>query len=128
MSLSDIEKAAARQSSDRVVFEFDLPPEIAGTDDYIKKSVGMVKLKLSEETKCGERAGINVTALSYLFAKAALYEVDGRRLNKGEAEDDKVFDNCDPTIRQLILEAYADISTPSGGASKKFLASKKMKA
>ena len=122
-----IESAAARSKRSRVVYVYDLPEGIRGQDDYIKESVGLQKLELGEEVRAGERAGTNITALSFAFAKASLVEIDGRPLNKADGEDDVVFDRCDPAIRQLILEAYADMSTPPAGASKKFLASRRMK-
>jgi len=112
---------------DRVVFEYELPEELAGQDEYVKKSIGLVKLLMSEEITAAERAAGNQARLAYAWARFSLAEVDGRKLNKGEAEDETILENCDPAIRELILSAYADMSTASDGVSKKFLGSRKIK-
>jgi len=112
---------------DRAIYVFDLPDGIRGQDSFIKESVGLVKLELAEEIRAGDRAGANMASMAYNMAKIALVEIDGRPLNKADGEDDRVFDKCDPQIRQLIMEAHAELSTPMVGASKKFLASRRMK-
>ena len=111
----------------RPVFEYELPEEIAGADEYVKKSIGLVKLEMSEEIAASDRSAGNQARLAYSWARYALVEVDGRRLNKGEAEDETVLEHCDPQIRELILAAYADMSTTKDGVQKKFLASRKIK-
>jgi hypothetical protein len=112
---------------DRPVYEYDLPEEIAGQDEYVKKSIGLVKLEMSEEIQAAERANGNQARLAYSWARFSLVEVDGRKLNKGEGEDETVLEHCDPSIRELILSAYADMSTTKEGVTKKFLASRKVK-
>lgn len=113
---------------DRVVYEYELPEELADKDEYIKKSIGLIKLEMSEEIAASERAGGNQAKLAYAWARYALVEVDGRPLKKAEAEDEAVLEHTDPVIRELILEAYADMSSAKAGVSKKFLASRKIKA
>lgn len=112
---------------DRPVYEYELPEEIAGQDEYVKKSVGLVKLEMSQEIAASERAGGNQARLAYAWARSALVEVDGRRINKGEGEDESILEHCDPQIRELILSAYADMSTTKDGVTKKFLGSRKVK-
>lgn len=113
---------------DRVIYEYDLPEEMVGQDDFVKKSIGLVKLEMSEEIAAAERANGNQARLAYAWARYALWEVDGRRLNKAEAEDETILERTDPQIRELILAAYADVSTTKDGVSKKFLGSRKIKA
>ncbi len=122
-----IENAAAAINRTRPVYEFELPEELADQDPYIKKSIGLVKLTNSEEIRAGERAGINISAMGYNTAKLSLWEVDGRVLNRGNGEDETVFERTDPAIRNLIMEAYGDISQTTVGATKKFLKSRKTK-
>lgn len=115
------------QKRNRAVYEYELPEELAGQDQYVKKSIGLVKLEMSEEIAAAERASGNQARLAYAWARYALVEIDGRRLKKEEAEDETILEHCDPQIRALILEAYADMSTAKDGAQKKFLASRKIK-
>ncbi len=115
------------KADNRVVEEFELPDELQGMDEFVKKSIGLVKLKMSEEVAAGERAGSNQLKLAYNWARFALVEVDGRRLKKDEAEDEKILEHTDPTIRDLIVQAYAEISTAGTGVTKKFLKTRKQK-
>jgi hypothetical protein len=112
---------------DRPVFEYTLPDEMKGQDEYVKQSIGLVKLEMSEEIAASERANGNQAKLAYAWARFSLVEVDGRKLNKAEAEDETILEHCDPQIRELILSAYADMSTTEAGVTKKFLGSRKMK-
>jgi len=118
-----------QQTDSRPVFEYDLPAEmVALNDPHVKKSVGMVKLTMQEELACIERAEQNPAKLGYYFAQRSLVEVDGRRLDKSEAEDEKVLNQTDPIIRSLILDGYLDVSTSSKAVTKSFLGSRKIKA
>lgn len=95
--------------------------------DVIKESIGMRKLTLDEEMKAIQSsAGSNVKA-AYLSARMSLVEVDGRVLDKTVGEDESVITRTDQQVRELILSAYADISSVSEVTSKKFLASRKVK-
>jgi hypothetical protein len=129
-----------QKKPDKPVYEFSIVEETPpskdnphGTktrlveDDYIKSSFGLVKLDMDEEIQAAERAGKNGARLGYLMARTALVEVDGRRVNKAEGEDEKILRHCDPAIRELILEMYAEISSAPEGASKKVKASMKVK-
>lgn len=112
----------------RPIYEYTLPAEfVALEDDYVKKSIGLVKLDMDEEIKATANIKGNQARLAYNFALLALVEVDGRPVNKGEGEEETILRNTDPVIRELILTAYTDMSTASEGATKKFLASKKIK-
>lgn len=111
----------------RPVYVFDLPEELAGQDEHVKQSVGLVKLTLDEEMQALARAAGDSIKMAYYCARASLVEIDGRKLNKGEAEDESVLRHADPVIRQLIVAAYGEISTTSEENSKKFLASKRVK-
>lgn len=111
----------------RVVEEFELPEELQNVDEHVKKSIGLVKLKMSEEVAAGERAGSNQLKLAYNWARYALVEVDGRRIKKEDGEDETILEHTDPTIRDLIVQAYAEISTSGAGVTKKFLKTRRQK-
>src|SRR5262245_47211917 len=111
--MADPAMSIFKQPDHRPVYEYELPDELAGCDDFVKKSVGLSKLKMSEEIAASSNAGGNQTKLAYAWARAALVEVDGRRVDKSEGEDERILENTDPQIRELILSAYADMSTSS---------------
>lgn len=117
----------ARQREVRPVYEYTLPEGIAGVDELVKKSIGLVKLKMSEENLASDRAGQSATKLAYNLLRISLVEVDGRRISKPDMEDERILENCDPAIRSLMLEAYADMSTAENQVAKKFLGSRKIK-
>jgi hypothetical protein len=121
-------KAYEEQQAKRPIYVFDLPPEIVELNDsFIKKSVGLVKLTMREELAALDLAGGSAAKAGYYMVMAALVEVDGKLLNKGDGEDEKVLNGTDPAIRSLIVEAQTDL----GGAAKKsadtFLKSRKVK-
>jgi hypothetical protein len=125
--MEDIRTAAEGRNTQRAIYEYTLPEELQGQDNFIKKTIGLVKLKMSEEVKCAERSGSNQVKLSYLFLRDALVEVDGRKVNKGDGEDETILENCDAAVRSMLLEAYADMSTVENKQVKKFLGSRTIK-
>lgn len=120
-------QAVEARNNQRAIYEYTLPEELEGQDSLVTKSIGLVKLRMSEEVRCADRAGSNQVKLSYLFLRDALVEVDGRKVNKAEGEDEAILENCDAAIRSLLLEAYADMSTAEAKVTKKFLGSRKIK-
>lgn len=117
----------ARQSL-RPVFVFDLPPElIAVGDRYVQKSVGLVKLTMEEEQDCFSASGNSSAKAGYLLAMKAFVEVDDRKLNKGEAEDFSVMNLTDPQIRDLITDAYANLTQNTKVNKDLFLKSRRVK-
>lgn len=131
MSIEGALDIKRRSDADRIVYEYDLPDECVALDDkYIKKTIGMRKLKMSEEIAATERIKGNQSKLAFNFARYSLVEVDGRVINKSEGEDETILENVDPAIRELILTAFADMSSikdENGGVTKKFLASRRTK-
>lgn len=112
----------------RPIFEFSLKE--AGIEDengIVKETIGLVKLTMDEELDAMSRANGNAIKMAYNSAVASLVEVDGRPLNRAEAENETIFRNTDQVVRQLITQAYAEISTPAEAASKVFLKSRKVK-
>jgi hypothetical protein len=118
----------AAKKKERPVYEFTLPEELVDLqDEHIKISFGLVKLDMDEEILSTGHVRGNVSRLAYNFARYALVEVDGRKINKADGEDERILRETDPIMRAQILEAYANISTATEGASKKLMASRKIK-
>lgn len=124
-------KAYEEQQASRPIYVFDLPEDaVALSDKYIKKSVGLVKLTMREELEALDQAGGSANAgakAGYFMVLKALVEVDGRRINKGDGEDEIILNNTDPAIRSLIVEAQADLTGNTKKASADFLKSRKVK-
>lgn len=113
---------------DRPVYEYELPEELQKLNDkYVKKSIGLVQLKMSEEVSASNTAANNQTKMAYNFLRMALVEVDGRRIDKSIGEDETILENTDAVIRSLMVDAYADVGGASPATTKKFLASRKIK-
>lgn len=110
-----------------IVEEFELPDEIANKDSYIKKSIGLVKLKMSQEMRCAELAGQAGAKMGFLMARMALVEVDGRVVDRSIGEEETIMEHTDPMIRELVIAAYAEIATVEVVSAKKFLKSRKTK-
>lgn len=113
---------------DRPIYEFTLPEELVALDDeHIKVSFGLVKLDMDEEILATGHIKGNQARMAYNYARYALTEVDGRRINKADGEDEKILREIDPILRSEILQAYAEISTAEQGVSKKLMASRRIK-
>lgn len=117
----------ARKADNRPVHTFKLPEDLVGIDEYIKESIGLVKLRMSEEIKASEIAASNQTRLAYAMMRMALVEVDGRKVNRAEGEDETILENTDPAIRELLILAFTAIASSKGDQAKKFLASRETK-
>lgn len=120
-------QAQARAAA-RPIYLYDLPPElVALSDKQVKKTIGIVKLTMEEEQECIGAAGGNSAKAGYLLAMKALVEVDAKALNKGEAEDFSVMNNTDPQIRDLITDAYIDVSQNTKANKDLFIKSRRVK-
>lgn len=137
--MADLSAALAARAP-QTVFTYTLPedvrsetgellePGLAGVCPFVQKSFGFIKLKMSAEIASAEKANGNQGKLAYGYVQRALVEVDGRTLNKGDGEDERVMENCDPVIRDMLMTAYADMTTAPAGAAKKLLASRSVRA
>lgn len=116
------------KTDNRPVYEFELPEELTALDDpYVKKSFGLVKARMEDEIKATSGVNGNAGKMSYNLIKAALVEIDGRRLNRSEGEEETALNLMDPAIRSVIMDAYADLSTVEDSVAKKVKASRKIK-
>lgn len=116
------------QQARRPIYVFELPEEvIALNDTYVKKTVGLVKLTMREELAALDLAGGSSAKAGYFMVIKALVEVDGRSINKADAEDESILNYTDPVIRSLIVDAQTDISGNTKETSAGFLKSRKVK-
>lgn len=123
-ALKQYEEAQAK----RPIYVFDLPPSaVELQDQYIKKSVGLVKLTMREELDALDRAGRNAAKAGYYMLETALVEVDGRPVSRADAEQERILNNTDPAIRTLLVAAHTDLSGSSADDETLFLKSRKVK-
>jgi hypothetical protein len=107
----------------RPVYELTLPEELQGQDEYIKHSVGLVKLRAEEQARAYDSAGTSIGRMASALAKACLKEIDGRPLDFSKGEDQQVWNRMLPEIRDLISSAYTHLNNAKENHTKDFLAS-----
>ncbi len=116
------------QQAKRPVYIFDLPEEAQALDDeYIKKSIGLRKLTMQEELQALEMAHNKPAHAAFYMLVTSLVEVDGRAVNKGDGEDERIVNNADPMIRSLLVDAQASLSGPTNVSKDAFLKSRRVK-
>lgn len=109
-------------SREVVVFEF--PKELADTAEN-PVSVGLVRLKASEELMALRRARGDAPRAQYELVQQAMVQWNGNAVSLGDGSVDKIFESVDPRVRTLILQAYTSISNPTNLEVAGFLTSSK---
>ena len=126
--MDSVLRAVEERQASRPVHEFELPKEaIELGDQYIKKSVGLVKLTFQEELEALEIGKASGARAAFFTLVKSFVEVDGRPVDLTTAEGERILNYTDPIIRDLITDAQASLSraTPAGSAA--FLKSRKVK-
>jgi hypothetical protein len=113
------------QGQAREIYEFDVPESLR--NELVKESVGMQKLRGNDEVEATKRAHGDSVRLAFELVKLSLIEVDGRRLKRGDGEDETVWNNMEPMLRQLLLAAYAELHTPDDKVTENFLKARRIK-
>lgn len=113
------------QARSRVIYEFDIPE--AHLSEEITATIGLVKLNGREEKAASKRSRGDSTQLAYELVKQSMYEVDGRKINRGQHEEEKLWNNMDPILRNLILSAYAELHTPEDDEAENFIKGRREK-
>ena len=112
---------AARDN--RPVYEFTIPKKYANGIS----SIALVKLSLREEMAATERGKNSSRKVATEMIKASLIEVNGKRLDIANAEDDEVWATMDPQIRSFVLLAYGQLHNVEDEDAESFLASQKVR-
>lgn len=121
-------QAVQEQQQQRPVNRFTLGPKMRALGDpYIKQSVGLVKLTFQQEVEAAEiaKGGSQMRAGFYVLVQS-LVEVDGRRINKGDGEDERILNNTDPAIRDLIASAHRSLTNASVEEEQLFIESREV--
>lgn len=113
----------------REVNTYDVPKTVAKASGVTQ--VGMITLTADEELLCYKKARGDNAKLASELAKACLVEatVNGavKKLAAHDGSVDSFFANVDPRIRQLLLQAYADLHAVESEDSESFLKSRKLR-
>jgi hypothetical protein len=118
-----------KKKNTREVNTYDVPPSVAEASGITQ--VGLITLTADEELLCYKKSRGDNARLAAELAKACLVEatVNGevRQLASEDATVDTFFKDCDPRIRQLLLQAYADLHAAEPEDTESFLKSRKLR-
>jgi hypothetical protein len=103
----------------RDVYIFDVPEGYQS--ELVKKEVGLVKLRGGEEAEATRRAEGDSIRLAFELVKQSVWSVDGKQIQRHNAEDEKVWNDMDPRLRGLLLSAYGELHTPTEKVTSNFL-------
>jgi len=109
----------------RPVFVYDVPEKMAAATGT--KSIGVVQLSSRDELTAAKRANGDSNRLAFELALQSLAEVDGQAVSLTDGTADKAFNEMDPLIRNLLLNAYAQLHAPPEDVTNAFLASRRVK-
>lgn len=134
-------RAAARGDQDlvtapppsREVYEYDIPEEmqvagVATTKSFgVVKSVGLHLLTPLEEKNSATRAKGDPMALAFELALSSFAEINGESLKMHDGSKDQAWSEVHPQIRNLLVQAYSEMSVASNKATTDFLKSRRIK-
>jgi hypothetical protein len=120
-----LQSRAQEQASprNRVVYTYDVPQILHRGDDPVT-SVGLVELSADEEMLATKRARNDGVRLAYELAKQSLVEVNSKPVSVVDGSSDTVWNRMSPQVRNLVLQAFAELHTPPEGAIEVFLKSR----
>jgi dihydrodipicolinate synthase/N-acetylneuraminate lyase len=121
-----LQKMAESAKVSRPMYEYTIPESMGGK----VKSVTLIELTAHEELQATKRAGSANDAmfkLAYELAKQALVEVNGEKVGLADGSVDTAFNSMSPGVRNLVLQAYAELHSPPEGAAEGFKASRKVR-
>lgn len=113
---------------------FDIPASMLGdasTEDFgVVKTIGLKRLKPLEEKHACSRAKGDPIQLLYELAQASIAQVvnaDGSEfaIRSHDGSLNKLWSQIEPSIRQLVMRAYSEITAAPEGADEDFLKSRR---
>jgi len=108
------------------VYEYTVPKAMGGEVE----TIAMIELTAREEMQATKRTGSgsdSMFKLAYELAKQALVEVNGEKVGLADGSVDAAFDRMPPAVRNLVLQAYAELHSPPEGASEGFKESRRVR-
>lgn len=108
----------------RAVHTYEVPAIIEGD----VRTVGLVELTADEELMATKRSRADNVRLAYELAKQSLVEINGQQVTTADGSSDKAWTTMPPKVRNLVLQAYADLHAPPEGAIEGFLQTRQSRA
>jgi hypothetical protein len=105
----------------RVVFEYEFPVSLG----LAFKTIGLVELTVNEEKQAHALGGSQPLSLMGELCKWSIYEVDGVRVSRADDRVDEVWEQLGPKGRNLLLQAYNEMSNPGDAVTDAFRSSRK---
>ncbi len=111
------EEDVARREANRTIYTFTIPKHLQGETDSppgrVKiETVGIVELTGGEELSATKRATNDLIAGQFELAKESLRMVNGKPVHTWDGSADIAFNQSDPRVRTLIMNAYRRIHEP----------------
>lgn len=124
--LDPAQAAASRPKRQRPRFTYDIPKDVR-TFEADPSTITLTPVTVEEEKMAIQAARANNTQVDHELLKLSLVEADGRPLDWAGGVRDDVFEGASPKVRQLMIEAWQDVNTPTREQTKSFLASRRAK-
>lgn len=96
------ENMMAASLKDRPIYRFKVPTSIPGEI----RSIGLVELTADEEIQIEARCKGVPEKRAVEIAKAAVWELNGKRIGNAEGELDKAWNGMSPKLRSLVNRAW----------------------
>ncbi len=105
-----------------VVYTYDVGPSL---HDEIR-SVGLVELTAEDEIAATRRARGDSIRLAFELGKQSLRYIDGKRVGLGDGSVDTQWERLGARLRNLVLQAFADINSAEDDQIATFRKSRKV--
>lgn len=111
----------------RPVHTYTIPESLRDKSGLVPAKVGMVQLTAEQELLASKLGQYQLLKAQYAATKLSIVEFDGRAVNASSAEVDKFWERVDPRVRNLLLQAYQKLATPSDDEEADFLKSEEVR-
>lgn len=118
--------AQLQKKPSRVVYAYTIPKRIAKEAGV--QSIGLIELTAREEMLAAKRSNGEQFNLAHSLVTSSLHMVNDVEVSIGDGSADRAWETMNPKVRNLVLQAFADIHAPEDEDTADFLASRQVKA
>ena len=108
----------------RPVHTFTIPESLRSTGG--PTTVTLVELMATQELDASSLGRYNLLKSQYEAVNLSIYALDGKPVDRTGIELDQFWENTNPRVRSLLLQAYNKISSPSDEEHTSFFDSEKV--
>lgn len=120
-----VQKKLEDARRDRIVYYYTIP---ASASHGEPRRVGLVELTAKEELLAAKRSHNEGAKLAYEMAKLSLVDIDGKRMSTTDGSADTEWDSMPPKMRNLVIQAFADLHSPKDDDTAVFLSTRQAQA